>query len=187
MLLALSGCATVDISDGVECKPAPDDVVVRLVETLSQPSVDRVSPVPSELALQFSCDETHPGRRGCVLGIDEGDEDFRSTRLAMYDRASRTLIIAEGQDEEYIVTRVGFTNQCVSLPTAKPLHMSSEVDAATLDRIFDDPDVLYDRPNLLAGDGFIATLARDSGVYLEFARDWAATLLDDLSELIRLK
>ena len=45
----------------------------------------------------------------------------------------------------------------------------------------------YRLHNLLEGDGFIANLAKDSGVYMEFARDWAGTLLSDLSELILLK
>lgn len=186
LVICVSGCTSMPRSADQACDPEPGDVVVRLVDTLSTNSVDRVSPVPDELALQFRCDATRRSE-ACVLGVDEGADDFKLSRLAMYHEASNTLVIAEGQDEEYVVTRVGFDHDCVSLLTARPLHMASHIDEATLNSVFRSPDAIYQLPNLLEGDGFIATLARDSGVYLEFARSWAATLLDDLSELIRLE
>ena len=182
----LVACATVRETDGLQCNPPSDDVVVRLVQALSSSEVNRVSPVPVDLALQFQCDGTSP-LQDCVLGVHEGDEDFKSSRIAMYHQESNTLITAEGRDDEYVVTRIGFENECVSLATGRPLHMASEVDQQTLEQVFRSPDHLYNLPNLLEGDGFIATLAKDSGLYLEFARNWASALLDDLSELIQLK
>lgn len=121
-----------------------------------------------------------------VCGVStRGEEDFKSTRLAKFHRNSNTLVLAEGQDEEFVVSRIGFAGQCVSLPTARPLYMASELSAEQLRDVFASPDKISRYPNLLAGDGLVATLARDPSVYLKFARDWAASLLDDLAELIR--
>ena len=179
----VASCATVDLADGQDCKPAAEDVVVRLVQTLSKQDVARVEPVSTDLSLQYRCKPQDYA--ACVWRVDEGEEDFRSTRLAMYHRESSTLIIAEGQDEEYVVSRIGFENDCISLPTARPLHMASKLDNVALKHIFASPDNIYSHTNLLTGDGLIASLAKDPSVYLKFARDWAASLLDDLTELIR--
>ena len=179
----LASCATVEVADGIQCAPERDDVMVRLVDTLSRENVSPIEQVPADLSLQYRCEPA--GSSECVWRIDEGEEDFKSTRLAKFHRNSNTLVLAEGQDEEFVVSRIGFAGQCVSLPTARPLYMASELSAEQLRDVFASPDKIYRYPNLLAGDGLVATLARDPSVYLKFARDWAASLLDDLAELIR--
>ena len=93
----LTSCATVEVADGIQCAPERDDVMVRLVDTLSRENVSRVEQVPADLSLQYYCEPT--GSSECVWCIDEGEEDFESTRLAMFNRNSNTLVLAEGQEK----------------------------------------------------------------------------------------
>jgi hypothetical protein len=181
-VVLLTSCASVSntIPDAdFVCSPAPDDEMVQLVETLSKRSVQPMTSIP-DLKLEFTCDTPM-----CVWRVDDGEEDYKSSRFAMYDKPSNTLITATGLDNEYLVSRIGFKQSCVSMNTAYPLYLSSELNDDDLGVIFKNPDELYKHDNLLEGNGILATMAKLPSVYLKFASDWVKVMLSDLSELIQ--
>ena len=66
----LASCATVEVADGIQCAPERDDVMVRLVDTLSRENVSPIEQVPADLSLQYRCEPA--GSSECVWRIDEG-------------------------------------------------------------------------------------------------------------------
>ena len=99
------------------------------VSSIRRENVPPIEQVPADPSLQYRCE---PAGRLSVCGVSTGEEDFKSTRLAKFHRNSNTLVLAEGQYEEFVVSRIGFAGQCASLPTARPLYMASELSAEQL-------------------------------------------------------